>query len=79
MRVFKITLMAAGMSLLSGCWFAFIPGSLLEPGNLCVGPSAKVGDRIRHRDGRLGTVKAIYNTSSRCTPEMPVKADVTFD
>jgi hypothetical protein len=64
---------------LQGCWGVFIPGSLLEPGSYCVGPNAKAGDRIKFGDGRTGTVKEVFRTSSRCQPHTPVRANVEMD
>jgi hypothetical protein len=75
MRLFIVVITAA---MLQGCWAVFIPGNLLESGSYCVGPNVKVGDRLRYADGRTAIVKAVYNTSSRCQPATPVKADVEF-
>jgi hypothetical protein len=74
----RYIVIAAAALALQGCWAVFIPGSMLESGSYCVGPNAKVGDKIHFADGRRGTVKATYSTSSRCQPETPVKADVDF-
>jgi hypothetical protein len=77
----KFALIAAVTSVcvaLSGCWAVFIPGSMLEPGSFCVGPDAVVGGKIKLNDGRIGTIKALYGTSNRCSPQYPVKADLEF-
>jgi hypothetical protein len=75
----RYVLIAAAALALQGCWFVFLPGSLLEPGQYCVGPNAKVGDRIRFTDGRTATVKEVFSTSSRCQPHTPVRANVDMD
>ena len=74
---------------LSGCWFVFIPGSLIQKasdgitgaeGEHCVGRAAKVGDRIKLSDGGLGVVQSLSGTSVRCTNEtMPIRASLTVE
>lgn len=69
---------------LSGCFFVFIPGSLIQKvsdgitgaeGEHCVGRGAKVGDRITLPDGRTGVVQSLSGTSTRCGNEsMPIRA-----
>lgn len=80
-------LIAIGMCLtLNGCWFVFIPGSVIQSigdglsgqfGDACIPASLKVGDTINFPDGTPGTVKRISGPSSRCTnPNKPVRAEV---
>lgn len=72
---------------LQGCWFVFIPGSLIQAasdgitgaeGSHCVGSSAKVGDRTTLPDGTVWTVASLSGTSTRCQhPSMPIRAKLT--
>jgi len=72
-----------------GCFFIFIPGSVMggitdavtgSEGNNCVGASAKVGDKVRMPGGGSATVKSLSGTSMRCaSPEMPIRALLAFD
>lgn len=74
---------ALAMSL-QGCWFVFIPGSVIDAtgdaitgaeGKHCVAETAKVGDRINLATGQAMTVKSLSGTSSRCRdPNMPIRA-----
>lgn len=74
---------------LGGCWFVFIPGSLIQKasdgvtgaeGDHCVGRVAKVGDRIKLSNGTLGVVQSLSGTSVRCTNEtMPIRASLTIE
>ena len=69
---------------LQGCWFIFIPGSVIDKvsdsmtgaeGTNCVGANAKVGDRVRMPDGSTGTIKSLSGTSIRCKdPQLPIRA-----
>ena len=71
---------------LSGCWFVFIPGSLIQKvsdgitgaeGEHCLGSAAKVGDRIKLQDGQIGVVQSLSGASSRCPNEsMPIRASL---
>lgn len=74
---------------LSGCWFVFIPGSLIQSasdavtgaeGQHCVAASTKIGDKLRDpASGRTAIVKSLSGSSSRCTDQaMPVRALVEF-
>lgn len=82
-RLATYAALGAACLALQGCWFVFIPGSLLagEP-FYCVGPSAKAGDHIKLTDGREATVRATYGTYDKCREKyadtFPVKADLTF-
>jgi hypothetical protein len=74
---------------LQGCWFVFIPGSLISAvgdklggyeGNMCVASTAKVGDKVRMPDGRTGTVRKLEGESTRCTQTyIPIRAVVDLD
>ena len=69
---------------LTGCFFVFIPGSLIQKvsdgmtgaeGEHCVSRAAKVGDRINLPGGKYATVQSLSGTSVRCTnQEMPIRA-----
>jgi hypothetical protein len=80
----------AGLCLsLNGCWFVYVPGSLTSAlsdsltgseGSHCVGPGAKVGDRIRLPGGGYGTVVSLSGTSMRCTQDVyPIRALLQLD
>lgn len=83
-----IAAMAFSVSL-SGCFFVFIPGSLIQKvsdgitgaeGEHCVSRATTVGSRIRLRDGRTAEVKSLSGTSVRCTdPNMPIRAALAVD
>jgi hypothetical protein len=74
---------------LSGCWFVFIPGSMIQAigdgitgdkGDNCVGPNAKAGDRVRTPGGGGATIVSVHGTSMRCQkPELPIRALLAFD
>jgi hypothetical protein len=74
---------------LAGCWFVFIPGSMVGAitdsiggyeGQHCVSATAKVGDRIKHTNGSIGTVMKLEGESSRCqNPQHPIRAVVRMD
>ena len=88
-RGLRLLLLVISCSSLSGCWFIFIPGSVTQSvvdgltgseGSHCVGPSTKVGDRVRLLDGKTGVVKSLSGTSRRCTMETaPIRALVEVD
>ncbi len=75
--------------LLSGCWFVFIPGSVVgavsdsmtgAKGDNCVSANVKVGDRIRLPGGGRARVKSLSGTSIRCTsPELPIHAPLAHE
>lgn len=77
----------APVLLLQGCWFVFIPGSLIEAaadgitgaeGQHCVNSEAKVGDTIKLTDGTNWKVLSLSGTSNRCrNPAHPVRAKLT--
>lgn len=89
MRLMKVGLTALICSQLSGCFFVFIPGSLIakvsdgitgSEGEHCVSRAAKVGDKIRGGDGKIYTVQSLSGTSSRCTnPDIPIRAALALD
>ena len=74
---------------ISGCFFVFIPGSLIQKvsdgvtgaeGEHCVSRLAKVGDRISLPGGRAATVQSLSGTSVRCTNEtMPIRAALAVE
>jgi ABC-type phosphonate transport system ATPase subunit len=60
--------------LLGGCWFVFIPGSVIgavgdsisgTSGQHCVTEAASVGSKIKMQDGRIGTVMKLEGHSMR--------------
>lgn len=66
--ILRYVIIVAAALTLQGCWFVFIPGSLISgaadamsgnQGQNCVGETARVGDRIRLNDGRIGTVQKL--------------------
>lgn len=80
------TLIALAMLLpLSGCWFVFIPGTLIQAaadgitgaeGEHCVSRAAKVGDRITVPGG-TGEIKSLSGESMRCKdPNRPIRARI---
>ncbi len=85
----RYLLIACALCGLSGCWFVFIPGSVVgavtdtltgASGDHCVAESAKVGGRISLSGGRTATVKSLSGTSSRCTnPLLPIRAELAVD
>ncbi len=75
---------------LQGCWFVFIPGSVVSSvsdslggyeGQNCVPREAKVGDKIRLlSNGGMGTVMKLEGESSRCKDtNMPIRALIRAD
>jgi hypothetical protein len=81
----KLALLLAPLPfLLQGCFFFYIPGSVMSSisdsvtgseGANCVGADAKVGDKIRLPDGSQNTIKSLSGTSSRCADaRYPVRA-----
>lgn len=89
MRIIRCAAMAAACVSLSGCWFVFIPGSLIQKvsdgitgaeGEHCVARHVKVGDRLMTPSGKVGTVQSLSGTSSRCTePDRPIRAAVAVE
>ena len=69
---------------LSGCFFVFIPGALIQAaadgltgaeGEHCVSTIAKVGDRIGLGSGQVGTVASLSGASMRCRETgLPIRA-----
>jgi hypothetical protein len=70
-------------------FFFFLPGSVTgaisdkitgSEGNNCVGPYAKVGDRITVPGAGTGVIKSLSGTSMRCTTsEYPIRALLDFN
>lgn len=85
----RFLLLAASSFLLSGCWFIFIPGSVVneisdsitgDKGQNCVSAGSKIADRVRMPGGGWATVKSVSGTSVRCTdPKLPLRAELEFD
>lgn len=77
---------AAACTQLAGCFFVFIPGSLIAKagdaitgaeGDHCVPATAKVGDQIMLPGGAMGTIKSLSGTTSRCKDEArPIRAKI---
>ena len=73
---------------LSGCWFVFIPGSVIQAvtdgitgaeGAHCVSAGARVGDTVSMPGGGRATVKSVSGTSVRCSdPSVPIRALLTY-
>lgn len=86
-RLAPALLLACTLTQLSGCFFVFIPGALINAaadkvtgseGAHCVGPAARVGDRINVSEG-TGTVQSLSGTSSRCSDtRYPIRAKLAF-
>lgn len=83
LRLARLFCIAGLCAALQGCWFVFIPGSVISSasdsltgaeGTHCVGEASKVGDRIVIA-GRYYTVKSLSGTSSRCREAIyPIRA-----
>lgn len=77
----------APVLLLQGCWFVFIPGSLIDAtadaitgaeGRHCVSERATVGDYINLTDGTRWKVESLSGTSTRCQhPAHPIRAKLS--
>lgn len=82
-------IVASSTILLSGCWFIFIPGSVVSAvsdsvtgaeGAHCVSETAKVGDRVPLPGNGRGTIKSLSGTSVRCTDtSRPIRALIIPD
>ncbi len=69
---------------LSGCFFVFIPGSVVESvsdsftgaqGEHCITEAAKAGDTVRLVSGEYATIKSVSGHSFRCrNATFPVRA-----
>lgn len=86
----RFLLVLSPVILLQGCFFIFIPGSVINAaadslsgsvGKNCVGASAKVGDRvILPNDGATWHIEKLEGTSYRCTdPNLPIRALLSRD
>lgn len=80
----------AACTQLSGCFFVFIPGSVVgkisdgitgAEGEHCVGREAVVGSRIRNpATGEIMVVKSLSGTSMRCTDSRyPIRAAMAVE
>jgi hypothetical protein len=69
--------------LLQGCFFFYIPGSVLSSlsgWNACAGENVQVGQRLKYVDGRMGTVERVSGRSERCQDgKIPILVEVKFD
>lgn len=68
----KRLLFALACTQIAGCWFIFVPGSVIDrltgnTGNMCVTDAATVGNVVRKTDGTTVKVVAIAGASTRCT------------
>jgi hypothetical protein len=67
---------------LQGCWFFFlpIPTSLFQAGNTCAGENVYAGQRLRHDDGRVGTVVKVIGRHQLCqTSNRPMLLEVNYE
>ena len=66
---------------LQGCFFFFaVPGSMFQSGNACSVESVYVGQRLKHDDGRMGTIREIVGRHQRCqAAQRPILVQVEFD
>lgn len=82
----RVLVVVVALASLQGCLAVLIPGSVVgsvsdaitgAEGTNCVGPVAKVGDRIHLQDGSVGVIRSLSGTSSRCTqPNFPIRAQL---
>lgn len=89
MRRFVLACALASTTALQGCFFVFIPGSLIakasdamtgDKGEHCIARGAKVGDRIRLPGNGGATVLSVSGESVRCSnPAMPIRAELQLD
>jgi hypothetical protein len=87
-RVARGFAVLAACASLSGCFFIWIPGSLIRAvsdgitgakGQHCVASTVQVGDKITIPGVGLGTVKSLSGESMRCTnPIHPIRAELEF-
>lgn len=85
----KIVLISTLALSLQGCWFVFIPGSVIDAtadaftgaeGTSCVPEAAVVGTKILVAGQSPGTVKSLSGKSIRCKdPRFPIRALVVPD
>jgi hypothetical protein len=88
MQSARLAVVLAASSLLSGCWFVFIPGSLINraadavtgaEGEHCVGRGTQVGDTITIPGSGAARVLSLSGESSRCTDaRYPIRAALAF-
>jgi hypothetical protein len=70
--------------MLNGCFFFMVPlpsSDTFSYANTCVGSeNAVVGKRIKHNDGRIGTIKTVYGSSDRCRKDaaLPILTEVEY-
>lgn len=71
MKTVRVMVAGALCMSLQGCWFVYIPGSLIDrvtgnAGNLCVAETVRVGDRVTMGNGTTRVIEAISGVSYRC-------------
>jgi len=81
-----LALLILATTQLAGCWFVFIPGSLIahasdsitgDSGEHCVSRSVQPGQTIRLTTGQTGTVQSVSGVSVRCPDAAyPIRAAV---
>ena len=81
MKTVRVMMAGALCVTLQGCWFVYIPGSLIDKvtgnaGNLCVSETVKVGDRITMGNGTTRIIETISGVSYRCNADtrLPILA-----
>ena len=89
MLIPRLIVVAALVMPLGGCFFFYIPGSVIESigdslsgttGKNCVSESSSVGSPVKMSDGRIGKIQKIEGISGRCqNPALPIRAVVSFD
>lgn len=88
MNTIKLIAVLALSMQLSGCFFVFIPGSVIakvgdvltgSEGDHCVGTETRVGDQMPMPKGFANaTVLSLSGASTRCTnPLRPIRAKLT--
>ena len=85
-RRLVVAAMLLAATQLTGCFFIFIPGSVVgavsdsitgAAGANCVSSGAKVGENVRMADGSLKQVKSLSGTSTRCADaNLPIRAEL---
>lgn len=88
MGVLRLAAVAPALLALQGCFFVWIPGSLISKagdaitgskGEHCVGKAAKVGDIITLPGNGRGRVVSLSGTSSRCNSNYPIRAELDLE
>ena len=87
-RIIRLAAIIAVTAPLSGCFFVFIPGSLIraasdaitgDKGQHCVNRLARAGDKVTMPGGGVATVVSISGPSISCqNPAIPIRAELAF-